>query len=69
MKIEVLSSPCTDTVMTYGLRILTSNGEHLYEDICTDREKLETFCLLIIECKPDLKHMPELIEDFFFCGL
>ncbi len=51
-------------VTTYGFSVITHNGRIEYGDLTDDKAKALSFLALLSSEKPELKILPELVEDF-----
>ncbi len=70
MRCEIVSKSLPDEngtlVDTFGIHIHTPLSTVKYEDLCTDYGRIEKLCSLLNEVKPELKIIPELLEDYIF---
>ncbi len=51
-------------VSSYGFTAMCGDHCVSYPDITTDKSRLEEFIAILAQEKPDVKILPELIEDF-----
>lgn len=51
-------------VMTYGFSVIARDGGDEYYSLTSDKNRAVSFISLLNKEKPELKILPELIEDF-----
>ena len=68
MQVKLLKQTNSHGIESYGFEVTTSDGNVTYEDVCTDRARIENLCELIKREEPEIRHIPELIDDFIFVG-
>lgn len=66
MKIELLETEDAEKIMLFGFRITSPNGVFECCDLCTDRARIEKLYRLLQKEQPDIKIIPELVEDYIF---
>lgn len=53
-------------VKVYGLRVYDRTGEYRFDDLCTDRGRLEKFAHIAYRQQPCISALPDLFSDFLF---